>query len=308
MRTSALNIAVAATALSVTGLAVPAFAGMSDGAAATRLTLSLVNTQAAETARPELTVAGRDGKYDRIETSSVRAALDLSAEPADAGSFRIVRSRLALTTDAAATEPDAVDTLSDAVPSASQSARSVYNLPVSLNGPVAQRAIALCNAVPVAERNTSTVRRAMSVMVAWRVTTGRFAFKWTNYDRVAPSDDILRNPDFYADQLTQSADVRVDVDVACAPISAAAIASKPAAESPVRRVALTSTPIAQPVAPTPVQEQKVSQADAGKPRCDGGMVRQISTAADSFLCLCPGNTSRVETGDNAFACARRTRR
>lgn len=308
MRTSVLNFAVAATALSVTGLACPAFAGMSDGATATRLTLSLVATSAADTARPEITVAGRDGRYDRIETSSVRAALDLSAEPTDAGSFKIVRSRLALTTDAAATEPDGVDTLSDAVPSASQAAHSVYNLPVSLDGPVAQRAIALCNAVPVAERTNSTVRRAMLVTIAWQVTTGRFAFKWTNYDRVAPSDDILRNPDFYADQLTQTAELRVDVDVACTPMPAAAIASKPTAASPVRRVALTSTPIAQPAAPTPVQEQKVSQADAGKPRCDGGLVRQISTAADSFLCLCPGNTSRVETGDNAFVCERRTRR
>lgn len=308
MRTSMLNFAVAATALSVSGLAFPAFAGMSDSAAAPRLTLSLHKTPAADAVRPEITVAGRDGKYDRIETSSLRAALDLSAEPADAGVYKIVRSRLALTTDAALAEPDAIDTLPDAAPSASQAAHGVYNLPVSLDGTVAQRAIALCNAIPAAERNNSTIRRAMTVTVAWHVTTGSFAFKWTNYDRVAPSDDILRNPDFYADQRTQSADVRVDVDVACTPMSGAAIASKPTAGNPVRRVALTSTPIAQPVAPTPVENQKVSQADAGKLRCDGGMVRQISTAADSFLCLCPGNTSRVETGDNAFACERRTRR
>lgn len=307
MRKSALTIAAALTVASA--IASSAYAAMAGNTAANRLTLTLAKSATPDAARSELMVAGRDGKYDRIEPTAVRATVDLSAQSTDAGAFKIVGSRLSLTTGNSTSEPDGIDTMSKAVPSASYAARSVHNLPVPLDGSVALSAIALCNALPAAERTTgAAVRRTMPVTIDWRVTTGTFAFKWTNYDRVAPSDDILRNPDFYADQETQSAETTIDVDVVCAPLPSSAIAAKPAAENPVRRVALTSAPIAQPEAQKPIQEHDVSQADFGKPRCDGGMVRQISTAADGYLCLCPGNTVRVDTGDNAFACERRTRR
>lgn len=302
MRTAAFQMAVAIVAASAAAAASPALAGTAESTAK-RLTVSMA---ARDSARPDIVVTGRDGKYDRIETSSLRASLDLSAQPTEASSaYKIVRSRLIVKADGMAAN-EGVDTLSRALPSPSFEANAAYDLPIAANRSTAQHAIALCNAVPSVDRSRSApVRRAMPVAVAWHVTTGSFSFKWTNYDRVAPSDDILRNPDFYADQVTQSAETLIDADVVCQPLQAPAVAAKPAAGNPVRHVALT--PVEEPKTPVAV-EQKVSQADTGKPRCDGGMVRQVSTAADNYLCLCPGNTVRIDLGANAFACERRTRR
>jgi hypothetical protein len=59
------------------------------------------------------------------------------------------------------------------------------------------------------------------------------------------------------------------------------------------------------VVQTPNVEAPVTTAslpDKSKPQCDGGMVRQIGSGDSGYLCLCPGNTRRVETGANAFAC------
>lgn len=309
MRVSTLSIAVAVAALAAQATS-PATAGMADSAAdSRRLNLNVTNVGDRNAARPAITVAGRDGKYDRVETFNFRAALTLSAQTANAGAYKIVRSRLFLKTDGTATTSEGVDTLDGALPSAVMMADRSYEMPIALNGPVAQNAIALCNSIPAAERSGSAdLRRAMSVAVAWRVTSGRFAFKWTNYDRVAPSDEILRNADFYADQETQEAETLIDADVACAPLLGAAIAGTPTAENPVRRVALTSTPVAQASARDVASMQRLSQGNGGAPVCEGGMVRQISTASENSLCLCPGNTTRIEKGDNAFSCERRARR
>ena len=308
MATSALRIATTMAVLSA-AVVPPAFAGLADNAASTRLTLQLTNTSANDVAHPEITVAGRNGTYDRVETTALGAALGLSAQPADAGAFKIVRSRLALTTKNTATEEDGVDTLGDAVPSTSLASHSVYNLPIALDGAIAHQAIAMCNAALVSDRDSGVViRRTMTASVAWRITTGNFAFKWTNYDRVAPSGDILRNPDFYADQETQITETPLDVIVACAPLVSAPVAASPAGGNPVRRVASTSEPLAQPTQHETAREVKVSQFDGGKPRCDGGMVRQVSTTDDNYVCLCPGNTTRSTIGDNAFVCERRFRK
>lgn len=310
MLTSMLKIAVA---LAASAAISPAFAGMVDSAGSDRLTLKIARAGDRNAAPPEIKVVGSGGKYDRIATLKFVAALELSAQPADTDAYKVVRSRLTLKTDGTATASNGVDALPDGMPSAAFAANTEFDLPIDGNGPIAQNAIALCNGIPTGERgHGASVRRTMSIAVAWYVTTGRFAFKWTNYDRVAPSNDILRNPDFYADQITQDAETLIAADVVCAPLSSDAIATKPAVQNPVRQVALIPEPIAQAGARDPKVAQQISQADIqadiGKPRCDGGMVRQMSTAAESFLCLCPGNTTRTELGANAFACERRTRR
>lgn len=310
MKTAMLSIATAAAALVMTAFTSFAVAGIAENTGNSRLTLKLADGGGRLATRPEIKVIGSNGKYDHIETSDFRATLALAASPVGDDTYKIVRSRLFLKADGQGTANDGVDTLSEALPSAALKADGNYNLPIMVNGPVAQNAIAICNAVPAGERiGNAAVRRTMSLAVMWHVTTGRFAFKWTNYDRVAPSDEILRNADFYAEQITQDAEALVNADVVCAPLANAAVAAKPSAKpAAIQRVALTSTPIAQPEARASADAQNASLVDLGKPRCDGGMVRQISTSADTYLCLCPGNTMRVEAGDNAFACERRTRR
>lgn len=309
MKTTTLSIAAAIAAIAVPVFTSAAIAGIAENTENSRLTLKLANGRNHAAARPEIKVTGNNGKYDRIETSDIRATLALAANPANDGSFKIVRSRLFLKNDGQATADAGVNTLSDALPSAALNADGDYNLPIAINGPVAQNAIAICNAIPASERSgNSSARRTMSLAVAWHVTTGRFAFKWTNYDRVAPSDEILRNADFYAEQIAQDAETLVDADVACAPMANDVIAAKPSVKAAVQRVSLTSAPIAQPEVRVPAETQNANFVDAGKPRCDGGMVRQISTTVENYLCLCPGNTTRVETGENAFACERKSRR
>lgn len=309
MKTTMLSIAAAAAALAMPAFTSVAVAGIAENTSNSRLTLKLANGGGRSATRPEIKVTGSNGKYDQIETSFLRATVALAASPVGDDTYKIVRSRLFLKADGLGTANDGLDTLSDALPSASLKADGSYDLPIAINGSVAQNAIAICNAVPAGQRNSNAaVRRTMSLAIMWHVTTGRFAFKWTNYDRVAPSDEILRNADFYAEQVTQDAETLVNADVACAPLADVAVAAKPSAKPGVQRVALTSTPIAQPEVRASADAQNASLADAGKPRCDGGMVRQISTSADTYLCLCPGNTTRVEAGNNAFACERRTRR
>lgn len=292
MRTSVLSF-VFVTAV----CAAPAIAASAD---ADRLVLSISSQQAS---RAAIVVAGGSGRYDRIEQSDIKAALALSAQPSsnDDG-YKIIASRLHLKADGAGSA--GADTLRGAPFAASQTASDSFSLSLAANGPIAQNAIALCNAVPASERNGKSIQRTMALAIVWRVTTGRFSFKWTNYDRVAPSDEIQRNPDFYADQFTQDAETQIDADVTCQPLAGVAIAAKQAAANPVQRVALTPQPVTEKAKPA----QTVSLTDAGKPRCDGGMVRQISSTAENYLCLCPGNTTRVETGANAFTCERRTRR
>lgn len=280
-------------------IATPAIGGQADG---DRLVLL---TSAQQASRAAIAVAGSNGRYDRVVQSELKAALALSAQPTmnDDG-YKIVASRLFLKADGTGSA-SGVDTLGGVPFAAAQSVSGNYTLPLAVNGALAQNAIALCNAVPPSERaGKSGIKRTMALAIAWRVTTGRFSFKWTNYDRVAPSDEIQRNPDFYADQVTQDAETQIDADVTCQPLASAAVAEKPAAANQVQRVVLTPAPVVEK--PQPVQT--VSLTDAGKPRCDGGMMRQISSTAESYLCLCPGNTTRVEIGANAFACERRTRR
>jgi hypothetical protein len=149
----------------------------------------------------------------------------------------------------------------------------------------------------------------MGIAVRWQVTTGRFTFKWTDYDRVAPSQEILRNPDFYAGQVTQDKEALVDTAVRCEPLEQE-IATSVARPAPERHAALAAAPaVPAPISALPAPEHKTAVLpEDGKPSCDGGMVRQIATGAQSYICLCPGNTARISTGGNGFACEKRLRR
>lgn len=304
MRTSALCFALVATALTAS-----VSVAIADDADASRLKLSISEAQGG-TSSANIVVQGSAGHYDRVASSELRLPLTLQAELLGAGEgFKIVKSQIALKAEGANESSQGVDALGGAIPVTSISATDSYVIGFAPQGGVAQNAIAVCNALPAADRSAkSAVTRTMAVAANWRVTTGRFSFKWTNYDRVAPSQEIINNPDFYSDQVTEDAEVLVDAIVHCEPLGNAAIAAQPAPPAKVRQASLTpDVPVAiKPAAEKPLQTAR--HDDNGKPQCDGGMVRQLSTGSQDYLCLCPGNTVRTAIGENAFACERRTRR
>ena len=314
MRTPALIFALSA-ALSPFLTFGPSFAGSLE-----RVHLKLDSP--AGVSGTELVVAGSAGRYDRLETAALAADLALFAELAeDSSDFRVMTSSLFLksegngSTNAAGARP--VDGLDGATPASRIDDRRAIRFDVSPSGPVAQTAIAACNGLAASERNQTRTLN-LNFAIVWRVTTGRFNFKWTNYDRVAPSSDIVNNRDFYSELSEQDAETVIETTVACQPLNGAPhVASsmlqhaKPeAVKDTVKRV--TFTPIEpavdMPKLTAPASIKTASASDQTKPVCDGGMVRDVATGSQPYLCLCPGNTERIATGDNAFACEKRSRK
>lgn len=273
--------------------------------------LQLAIQASANASSSELVVDGAAGRYDRLTATRLTLPLTLNADFAgDVTGFKILKSEVFLKADGSGPDALRVDTLANAQPVRAISGEQTLTLVAAANGPVAQSAIAACNGVAVSDRPAGAHKVTLALAVLWRVTTGRSNFKWTNYDRVAPSDDILNNRDFYADQETADAETTVTATVVCQPMASAVVAANAPAKA-VKTVALTSTPIEPRISAQPVSTASVTTAalkDTAKPQCDGGMVRQVSNADADFVCLCPGNTERVAKGENAFACEKRSRR
>jgi hypothetical protein len=279
MRNALKNLTLMALAL-----VGPATAASAAGSAPVQMSMGRIAANGSD--QPgEISVEGAAGRYDRVETVSLPLPFALAAElSAEAGNLKLVGSELFLKAEGTGKDAHGVAALPGSVPAKAIGVRQGFTFNLQPQGPVAQNAIALCNGLPAAERG-GVRKLAMGVAVVWRVTTGRFNFKWTNYDRVAPSDDIQNNRDFYGDQETADTEAIVDVPVLCQPLAGAAVA---AAKMPSVPVSLTTASLQSP----------------GKPQCEGGMVRQVGAGDSGYLCLCPGNTKRVETGDSAFACER----
>ena len=283
--------------------ATQAFAGENSG-----LTMTIKADQRAGSSKsPHISVQGSSGRYDRISSSGFSLPLTLKGElEADANGDKIIASEVFLKTAGANRQALSVSAGKGEVPSRTVAIEQTFDFDVEPQGPVAQNAISLCNGMSSAGRNSGkAVTLAMAMPVVWRATTGRFTFQWTNYDRVAPSDDIYNNRDFYADQKTTDAETTVDASVTCQPLtvaSAAAVSTPPAKSEPAAR------PVKQDVVETSAPMTTASLVEAGKPQCDGGMIRQIGSGEVSYLCLCPGNTERVETGTNAFVCEKKSNR
>lgn len=294
----------------------PATAASAAGSAQVQMSIGRIAANGSD--QPgEISVEGAAGRYNRVETVSLPLPFALAAElSGDAGNLKLVGSDLFLRAEGTGKDAHGVAALPGSVPAKSIGVRQGFTFNLQPQGPLAQNAIALCNGVPAAER--SGVRKlAMGVAVVWRVTTGRFNFKWTNYDHVAPSADIQNNRDFYGDQETAETEAVVDVPVLCQPLAGAAVAvASKSTAAPVKSASLVpaasdAAPAPQaahdkPIVATPVTTASIADriADKGQPQCDGGMVRQVGAGDSGYLCLCPGNTKRVETGDNAFACER----
>lgn len=267
-------------------------------------------------------VSGRAGRFDRVAAATLHIPLKLDATLGEGGSGRkILGSELFLKQSGVTAGAPATDARDGTVPRAQLALERAFAFAVDPVGPVAQNAIALCNSQGAA------ARVSMSLPVLWRVTTGRFNFKWVNYDQVGPSDEIVSNPEFYADRETHEIDIAASVPVRCdgdaAPVASAS-AVTPTLERTAAVHAVTPTKKAVDVSVQPVSNAtpvsltsteidelpaKPVTVEASQSRtvCDGGMVRSNGAGA-SGVCLCPGNTRRVETSTNAYACERKVGR
>ena len=255
-------------------------------------------------------VSGRAGRFDRVAAATLHIPLKLDASLSEGGSGRkILGSELFLKQSGAAGTV-ATDAREETVPRAQIALDRTFSFTVDPVGPLAQDAIALCNGQGAA------ARVSMSLPIVWRVTTGRFNFKWVNYDQVGPSDEIVSNPEFYADRETQEIAIAASVAVNCeadgkiaaAPTVQIAVPAKKAVEVSPQQVS-NLQPIALNASDAEEIAAKPLSVAATETRmvCEGGMVRS-SGAAASEICLCPGNTRRIETGNNAFACERKVGR
>ena len=178
MRTLVLSFALLAAALPAS--ATLAIAGDTDVA---RLALSISKAkggaQGGKVTAGDIVVQGSSGIYDRVATNELRLSLTLGAELSAAGEgYKVIKSQLALKAEGAAGAMAPVDALGGPVPVASIATTDSFALGFAPQGGIAQNAIAVCNALSTADRSAKTsVTRAMSVAVDWRVTTGRFSFK-----------------------------------------------------------------------------------------------------------------------------------
>ena len=307
------------------------------------LALAALPLQAAETVRMEgsfidngaanaapIIVSGRAGRFDRVTAATLHIPLKLEATLGEGGSGRkILGSELFLKQSGAAGTA-ATDAREGTVPRAQLAHDKAFAFIVDPVGPLAQDAIALCNSQGVGNSQGAAARATMSLPVLWRVTTGRFNFKWVNYDQVGPSDEIVSNPEFYADRETQEIAIAASVPVSCetdGKIAAAPVAhSKPAPLPAATPAVQKAVPAKKAVEVSPQQVSQLQpvaleEPDAGeiaaKPLsvatpetrlvCEGGMVRSSGAAAND-VCLCPGNTRRVETGAHAYSCERKVGR
>ncbi len=294
-------------------------------AAAEIVRIEGVFDEAGSAAETPIVVSGRAGRFDRVTAMTLHIPLKLDATLGEGGSGRkILGSELFLKQSGATSGVAATDARDGTVPRAQLALKRSFVFAVDSVGPVAQDAIAFCNSQGVGNSQGAAAPVSMSLPVLWRVTTGRFNFKWVNYDQVGPSDEIVSNPEFYADLETQEIAIAASVPVHCETVAKIAAAPtvhfRPApavqATAPDKKAVEVSPqqvsqlePVALEASESEVIAAKPLSAASSTPRmvCDGGMVRS-SGAAASEVCLCPGNTRRVETGANAFACERKVGR
>lgn len=306
-RTGGLNgakLAILQTLMFVT-MAVPA--GAADGGLQTSAIVS-------SSTQPKIEVQAEAGRYDLIVGSKLTLALQLSAATAGArAGDKIVTSELFLKQ---AGSGNAAVAMTGLVPQRAFEIEQAFDFPIDPVGPVAQNAISACNSLPGGQSSAEIRTATTTVTLIWRVVTGHFNYKWVTYDRIAKGDEISTNPDFYGDRETHETEMAVRVTVACAPLPASvakAEADKPAVK-PLAATKATPQPVpvtaraGSPTASITKVSADTSTPKAGKPVCGGGFIRQMQSGDVPFLCLCPGNTQRVETGTNAYKCDRRSGR
>lgn len=309
-------------------------APLSGAMASEEVTLT-ATAQALEANGRHLTLVRKQGRYTLDDTSMIRLNAELAAELAEGSSAeRIVASELEIK-DAGHGSPVTGAGLSGATPVFRLATTGDYEFRIDGNGVLAQNAAATCGSANGQGHHRTA---NMTVTAVWRVTTGRFTFSWVNYDRVAPPQGIKDNPDYYGDRQTHEKAIAVPLKLECRDDQAEAVVESKPANANTNKPAATKTRVSEPKAkdefkeptqstdkpapritvepdtetaqlvPAALEDGGASVPAAVRPVCEGGMIRETSADAGSFICLCPGNTSRMSTGANAFACEKRARR
>lgn len=268
------------------------------------------------------------------ETLSLNLALSGGVTP-DAAGYRVIASELYLKQAGRAAGATLVPL--DGTPARTVAHSGSFAFAVDPLGPLGQDAVALCaGAGGRALPDGTAARFTMTVPVVWRVTTGRFNFRAFASDGVTPTEAVLANADYYAEQVAEEAETAAAVEVRCEPRALAAIAGAKAKPETTKPTAAKTTdasaaaksasvttetapavPAAQKLvadatpAPASVAAAPVTTAEPAMPVCQGGMVRETAgglVGESAYVCLCPGHTVRKETSPGAFACARRLAR
>jgi hypothetical protein len=164
---------------------------------------------------PQGTVSGASALYDHVQGSQFNLSLTLSAKmTAEGNNRKIVASQLYLESD----DKRAVRVFNGTAPQSELFLDQTFYFAVDDKGPVAVDAIAACNSQivePLLPDHAITI--SIGVPVVWSVTTGKFDFPWTNYDLVAPSEEFVKNPDFYTDRKTFERQTTARLMISCQP-------------------------------------------------------------------------------------------
>lgn len=297
-------------------------------------------TLANATAPAELTLKRNGAAFVLTEGSRLQFGLAMQARLDDGEpNIKIVGSDVGLkdggkTGEAAANDRPSVSITSEL------SGKYDFAYAIDAQGILAQNAAAACSAAFNAGAGEGSERTAqLTATAVWRVTTGRFNFPWTQYDRVAVNEDMRANPDFYGERETVFRDIAVPVTLTCRNDAAPKVALKAAPEpvkastvkaAPAPKAESTKAENGQPENTKPGGSEAESSKPEGakilpaslasgdvtadavpqpqRPQCSGGMIRETSLEAGGYICLCPGNTQRVSTAANAFACQKLARR
>lgn len=273
---------------------------------------SLVSATAAQAERLALTIGpgdeaarmtAQDGRYRLTLPLTLRAETSAEGE-----GHRITSARLVVKDEAQ--EAQAADARVP-VGAKAWSVADTFTFDAADHGPLAQNARAACAAAPVA----SGLRRAsMLVPVVWHVTTGNFGYVRLAAGGLQPNADMLADAGFYGDQQEEQVEAAIAVTIDCpadaidrvAEVKAAPVqkAVQPGAKTKAKP---TNAEKVQPVAPAEVPQPRAETvaAAASAFTCDGGMVRETLAGPGHEVCLCPGHTSRRQTGERSFACEKR---
>ena len=179
---------------------------------------------------PVLVVTSTNGRPDQIKATSFGAVLALTAEVKQAaGAFKVLHSDLSLKSEGAAA--NAVEVVTGKVGGDKLSIEDAFVFAIDPRGPTAQNAISLCATLKGGAKSAT-----MTVPLLFRVKTGRFNFRWMQANVSRPSEEMLNNPDFYADQETQEIETPLEVSVRCEGL-ADAVASAPKGKTEAEKAA-----------------------------------------------------------------------
>ena len=282
---------------------------------------ALPGAAAAETAALSMTIApGSDAARIIVEDDAAQQPgryrltlpLTLRAEISGDGSGqRIIGARLLI-------KDEAQEALSGGanvpVGATSWIVSETFTFDARAQGPLAQNAKVAC-AASVPPGGGKARQASMLLPVVWRVTAGRFGFARLAAGGLQPDADMMADARFYGDQHDVEAETAIAVTIDCPPGGedvVAASSAKPAPQStaktaPAGKGKVKSAAPVVKVAAEPaddIREGAMPAAISGF-TCEGGIVRETLAGPGHEVCLCPGHTSRRQTGERAFACEKR---